>query len=70
MCCFYHTSNTINLVSATKYTPFGVIEYCIFLEDLVDCNATTYGVIFAKYIAQITKQQGRYALGHRVLRFR
>src|SRR6266567_5068085 len=70
MCCFYHTSNTINLVSATKYTAFGVIEYCIFMKDLVDCSATTHGVIFAKYVAQITKQQGRYAVGHRVLRFR
>jgi hypothetical protein len=70
MCCFYHTSDTINLVSATKYTAFWVIEYCIFVKDLVDCSATTHGVIFAKYVAQITKQQGRYAVGHRVLRFR
>jgi streptogramin lyase len=29
-----------------------------------DCIATTHGVIFAKYVAQITKQQGRYAVGH------
>jgi len=64
MCCFDHTSNTIDLVSATKYTAFGVIEYCIFVKDLVDCSATTHGVIFAKYVAQITKQQGRYAVGH------
>src|SRR6266704_2207874 len=64
MCCFYHTSDTINLISATKYTAFWVIEYCIFMKDLVDCSATTDGVIFAKYVAQITKQQGRYAIGH------
>src|SRR2546427_3823069 len=64
MCCFYHTSNTINLVTATKYTAFGVMEYTIFVPDLVDCSATTHGVIFAKYVAQITKQQGRYAVGH------
>src|SRR5712664_779308 len=64
MCCFYHTSNTINLVTATKYTAIWVIEYCIFMKDLVDCSATTHGVIFAKYVAQITKQQGRYAVGH------
>src|SRR5580700_7025429 len=61
MCCFYQTSNTINLVTATKCTAFWVIEYCIFMKDLVDCSATTHGVIFAKYVAQITKQQGRYA---------
>src|SRR5207245_9942103 len=64
MCCFYHTSNTINLVTATKYTAFWVIEYCVFVKDLIDCSATTYGVIFAKYVAQITKQQGRYAIRH------
>src|SRR5437762_14328695 len=64
MCCFYHTSNTINLVTATKFTAFWVIEYCIFVKDLIDCSATTHGVIFAKYVAQITKQQGRYAVGH------
>src|SRR3979490_2916638 len=69
MCCFYHTSNTINLVTATKYTAFGIIEYCVFVKDLIDCSATTHGVIFAKYVAQITKQQGRYAVGHRVLPF-
>jgi hypothetical protein len=43
MCCFYHTSNTINLVTATKYTAFGVMEYCVFVKDLVDCSATTRG---------------------------
>src|SRR3979411_2267490 len=64
MCCFCHTSNTINLVTATKYTAFWVIEYCVFVKDLVDCSATTHGVIFAKYVVQITKQQGRYAVGH------
>ena len=26
MCCFYNTSNTINLVSATKYTPLGSLN--------------------------------------------
>jgi hypothetical protein len=43
--------------------PFGVIEYCVFVKDLAECSATTHGVIYAKYVAQITKQQGRYA-GH------
>src|SRR5215472_2212362 len=65
MCCFYHTSNTINLVTATKYSALGVIEYCVFVKDLVDCSATTHGIIFAKYVAQITKQQGRYRVGIR-----
>src|ERR1700732_2040590 len=64
MCCLYHTRHTINLVSATKNPAFWVMEYCVFVKDLVDCSATTHGVIFAKYVAQITKQQGRYAVGH------
>ena len=64
MCGLYHTSNTFNLVTATKYTAFGVMEYCVFVKDLIDCSATTHGVAFAKYVAQITKQQGRYAVGH------
>jgi hypothetical protein len=50
-------SDTINLVTTTKCTAFSVIEYCVFVKNLVDCSATTHGVIFAKYVAQITKQQ-------------
>jgi hypothetical protein len=64
MCCFYDTRNTMNLVTTAKHTAFGVIEYRVFVKDFVDCSATTHGVIFAKYVAQITKQQGRYAAGH------
>ena len=52
MCCFYQTSNTINLVTATKYTAFGVMEYCVFVKDLVDCSATTHGVIFVQPIRE------------------
>src|SRR5258706_5455853 len=70
MCCFYHTSNTINLVTASVDASVGIVEHTIFIPDVVDGRATTHGVIFAKYVAQITKQQGRYAVGHRVLRFR
>jgi hypothetical protein len=64
MCCFQHPSNTINLVTAAKYAAFWVIEYGVFVKELIDCSATTHGVIFAKYVAQIAKQQGRYAVGH------
>jgi len=46
MCCFYRISNTINLVTATKYTAFWIMEYCVFVKDLVDCSASTHGVIF------------------------
>jgi hypothetical protein len=47
MCCFYHTSNTINLVTTTKYISFWVIEYRVFVKDFVDCSATTHEVIFS-----------------------
>src|SRR5258708_35845391 len=64
MCCFNHTSNTINLVTASVDASVGIVEHTIFIPDVVDCRAPTHGVIFAKYVAQITKQQGRYAVGH------
>src|ERR1700757_454750 len=64
MCCFYHTSNTINLVTASVDASVGIVEHTIFIPDVVDGRAPTHGVIFAKYVAQITKQQGRYAVGH------
>ena len=55
MCCFYQTSNTINLATATKYTAFGVMEYCVFVKDLVDCSATTSGVIPAPVSVTVTR---------------
>jgi hypothetical protein len=64
MCCFYHTSNTINLVTASVDASVGIVEHTIFIPDFVDGRATARGVIFAKYVTQITKQQGRYAVGH------
>src|ERR1700758_1271302 len=64
MCCFYHTSNTINLVTASVDASVGIVEHTIFIPDVVDGRAPTHGVIFAKDVAQITKQQGRYAVGH------
>src|SRR5436309_9086535 len=64
MGCFYQTSNTVNLVTATVDASVGIVEHTIFIPDVVDGRAPTHGVIFAKYVAQITKQQGRYAVGH------
>src|SRR6267142_1633580 len=64
MCCFYYTSNTINLVAASVSASIRIVEHTILMPDVVDGRATTHGVIFAKYVAQITKQQGRYAVGH------
>ena len=65
MGCFYHASNAIDLIAATKYTAFGIIEYRVLMEDLIDCSATAHGIIFAKYVIKISKQQDRYAVGHK-----
>src|SRR5256885_14438126 len=64
MCCFYYTSNTINLVAASVGASLRIVEHTILMPDVVDGRAPTHRVIFAKYVAQITKQQGRYAVGH------
>jgi hypothetical protein len=67
---FYRTGDTINLVTATVDAFIGIVEHAILVPEFVEGGATTHGVIFAEYVAQITKEQGRYAVGHRVLRFR
>src|SRR5258708_40172067 len=64
MCCFYYTSNTINLITTSVDASVGIVEHAIFVPDVVDGRAPTRGVIFAKHVAQITKQQGRYPVGH------
>lgn len=69
MRCFYHAGNTIDLVAATKCSAFRVIEHSVFVKELVDCSATTHGITFAKYVAEIAKQQGRDAVGHCGVRF-
>jgi hypothetical protein len=38
------------------------------VEQLLDGLAASHGIIFAKYVAQIAKQQSRDAVGHCVLR--
>jgi hypothetical protein len=55
--------DAVDLAAATKYTALWVIEYRVLVNHLMDCSATTHRVIFAKYFAQITKRQGRYAVG-------
>jgi hypothetical protein len=64
MCCFYNTSNAINLVTASVDASISIVEHTVLIPDVVNGSAPTHRVIFAKYVAQITKQQGRYAVGH------
>ena len=39
MCCFYHTSNTINLVTTSVDASIGIVEHTIFIPDVVDGGA-------------------------------
>jgi hypothetical protein len=58
MCGFCHTRNPIHLVTATKYTAFGVIEYRVFPKHRIDCSTTTNGVVKAM-AAVVTGETGR-----------
>ena len=55
MRCFDHTSNTINLVTATKYTAVGIIEHGVLVKEFVDCGAATNGIILTEDIVKIAK---------------
>ena len=68
MRCFDRASNAIYFVTAPKSAAFGVIKYRVFVKELLDGLAAARGIIFAKYVAQIAKQQSRDAVGHCVLR--
>jgi hypothetical protein len=59
-----HAGNTVDFVSAAKYSALGVIKHGIFMKDLVDRYPAAHRIIFAKHAAQITEQQGRNAVGH------
>src|SRR5580704_16457905 len=51
--CLDRARDPIDRVVSTVGAAFGVVEHAIFGPDLVDGSATTHGVIFAKYVAQI-----------------
>jgi len=54
----------VDFVAASKGAFIRVVEHAILVPELVEGGAAARWVIFAKYIAQITKQQGRYAVRH------
>src|SRR5690348_8984910 len=55
---FDRTSDAVDFVAASKGAFARVVEHAILIPELVEGDATTHGVIFTKYVAQITKQQG------------
>src|SRR5690348_14656455 len=54
----------VDFVAASKGAFTRVVEHAILVPELVEGGAAARWVIFAKYVAQITKQQGRYAVRH------
>ncbi|HEV2688198.1 MAG TPA: hypothetical protein VGV35_06580, partial [Bryobacteraceae bacterium] len=48
--------DAIDLVASTMGSTFGVVEYTIFGEDLVDGRASPRGVIFTENVAKISDQ--------------
>src|SRR5580704_6482561 len=64
MSSFDYARDAVNLVAATMGAAVGVVEHAIFVVDIVNGRATTRGVVFAEDVAEITKYQGRFAVGH------
>jgi hypothetical protein len=58
----------VDLVATAVGAAVGVVEYAIFVVDLVNGPATTRGVAFAEDVAEIAKNQGRYSVGHVFIR--
>src|SRR5258705_10311084 len=59
-----HACDAVDLVAATVNAVVGVVEHGIFVEDLVNRSASTHRIVFTEHVVEITKQQGRYAVGH------
>jgi hypothetical protein len=63
-----HARDAVDLI-ATAVSAVGFVEYGVFVEDFVDCCASTYGINLSEHVMQIAKQQGRYTVGHGFSRF-
>ena len=58
-----HAGDAVDLV-ATAVNAVGLVEYGVFVEDLVDRCASTHGINLTEHVMEIAKQQGRYSVGH------
>src|SRR5258708_33131797 len=59
-----HARDPVDLVAAPVGAAVGVVGHALFVVDLVNDRATTRGVVFAEDVAEISKYQGRCAVGH------
>ena len=53
-----HARDAVNLV-ASAVNAVGLVEYGVFVEDLVDRCASTHGINLSKHVTEVAKQQGR-----------
>src|SRR5215510_4332119 len=60
---FDHARDAVDLV-ATAVNAVGLVEYGVFMEDLVDRCSPTQGINLAEHIMEVAKRQGRYCVGH------
>jgi hypothetical protein len=61
--------DAVDLVAAAVNTTFGIMEHCVFMEDLIDRLASASGIRLAEHVVEVAKQQCRYGGGHGFLRF-
>jgi hypothetical protein len=55
MCSLDYTRDAVDLV-ATAVTAAGLVEYGVFVEDLVDRCASTHGINLSEHVVEVTKQ--------------
>lgn len=56
-----HARDAVDLVAAAV-NAVGLVEYGVFVENLVDRCASTHGIDLSEHVVQVTKQQGRYSV--------
>src|SRR5260221_6720564 len=59
-----HARDAVDLVAAAVNAAFRVVEASVFVEDLIDRDASTHGINLTEHVVEIAKQQGRYSVGH------
>jgi len=59
-----HSRDAVDLAAASLNAACRVVENSVFVEDLIDRDASTHGVNLTEHVVEIAKQQGRYSVGH------
>src|SRR3954466_12900816 len=56
-----HACDAVDLV-ATAVNAVGLVEYGVFVEDLVNRCASSHGINLSEHVMEVAKQQGRYGM--------